>query len=365
MKNERAVGSNKRHYASFDGLRGFAALSVFVYHLGHWLNAPFLGTNAGLAVDFFFCLSGYVLPAAYQRRSVDVTVIDFMKIRLVRLMPLIVLGIVISVSYVLLRNQVAGPVAPLSSLGLATMLGLLNLPYFGAPHALGGPEIFPLNGPQYTLFLELVVNAVWWTLLRKMRADRLWLWVGLAMISFICLCFTGLGGDLPDTFWSGFPRVFASFFAGVALFHADHRLPAWQGFHAVFWVLIVAMIALFYFPAQASLPTQLVWVALGSPLLVLTGSRVRLPPKLGAVCLLGGALSYPIYCLHYPLFCWLNGLYRARFGAQNIAIEGPAIVVIGVLAGYMLMVFYDEPLRDLLTKHLRSRAASRTASIAR
>jgi hypothetical protein len=42
-----------KHYAALDGLRGFAAVSVVIFHIGHWLDMPSLAANAGLAVDVF------------------------------------------------------------------------------------------------------------------------------------------------------------------------------------------------------------------------------------------------------------------------------------------------------------------------
>ena len=80
----------RNHYAALDGLRGVAAFSVLLYHLGHWLNKPFLASNAGLAVDFFFCLSGYVLSVAYRARlDSGMPATTFMRVRLIRLMPMV------------------------------------------------------------------------------------------------------------------------------------------------------------------------------------------------------------------------------------------------------------------------------------
>jgi peptidoglycan/LPS O-acetylase OafA/YrhL len=39
-----------------------------IFHIGDWLDMPSLAANAGLAVDVFFCLSGYVLSLAYGKR---------------------------------------------------------------------------------------------------------------------------------------------------------------------------------------------------------------------------------------------------------------------------------------------------------
>ena len=82
----------KQHLQMLDAMRGMAAVSVLLFHLGSWLGAPWLATNAGLSVDLFFCLSGYVLPLAYWSRRDELSDAAFLHIRAVRLMPLIALG---------------------------------------------------------------------------------------------------------------------------------------------------------------------------------------------------------------------------------------------------------------------------------
>lgn len=350
MLGRPAADSTRKHHPSLDGLRGFAAFSVLLYHLGHWLGFPALATNSGLAVDLFFCLSGYVLPLAYQRHTATLTTPQFLRTRIIRLMPLVLLAIAISAPYVVVRNELAGAGVPWTPVAMAVLLGMINLPYFGAPKAIGGPELFPLNGPQYTLFLELVVNALWWA---TRRLDQRRLAAVLACCCFVLLLPTGLGGDIAETFWSGFPRVGASFFAGVALFHFEARVPNWRAWTAIFWSLFAVMAALFYFPFEAPLALQLFWVAVLSPLLVLAGTRARLSTFADRVCLSAGALSYPVYCLHYPIFSWVNGLYRARFGPQNLAIEGPLVIALALVLSFAALKLYDEPLRRLLATRSR------------
>src|SRR5215471_3201251 len=109
---ERNLGSavdKREHYATLDGLRGFAALSVVLFHFGHWMHKPALAANSHLAVDFFFCLSGFVLPLAYEERfRTTLTPLQFLRIRLIRLMPLIMLATLVSALYVLFRSHVNG-----------------------------------------------------------------------------------------------------------------------------------------------------------------------------------------------------------------------------------------------------------------
>ncbi|MGI4877859.1 MAG: acyltransferase family protein, partial [Janthinobacterium lividum] len=72
-----------------DGLRGVAALIVVSYHM----QADPSG-GAYLAVDFFFGLSGFVIAAAYDARfTAGMGFGGFMRLRVIRLYPLLALGI--------------------------------------------------------------------------------------------------------------------------------------------------------------------------------------------------------------------------------------------------------------------------------
>ena len=119
MKNKQiATLEAKPHYALLDGLRGAAAFMVVWYHVqeGFAFAAATNGEGDGLikffnhgylAVDFFFVLSGFVIGYAYDDRfSVDapfgtqtlqqgrLTTWTFLRRRLVRLHPMLVLGAV-------------------------------------------------------------------------------------------------------------------------------------------------------------------------------------------------------------------------------------------------------------------------------
>jgi peptidoglycan/LPS O-acetylase OafA/YrhL len=308
---------------------------------------PSLAANSHLAVDFFFCLSGFVLPLAYEDRfQVNLSPLEFLRIRLVRLMPLTVLATLVSACYVLFRSHVNGSPISYHELLVATLLGLINVPFLTASSAIGGPQVFPLNGPQYSLFLEIVVN-VFWSVSRRFFQP----WSSLAV--FLCclasLPIVGLGGDEAATFWSGFPRVGASFFAGVLLFHFERRHFIELNLRPVFWLSVILMAIVFYYPDQLPLTVHLAWIALLSPLVVLTGSRVRLSGVSRSLTLLCGALSYPVYALHYVIFCWMNGFYQfATKRPQSITFEGPLLFV-GILAGsYLVLKIFDEPLRFAL-----------------
>ena len=353
--------SQREHYAALDGLRGLASVSVVLFHIGHWLNAPFLAADSDLAVDFFFCLSGFVLALAYDKRFREgSTGGQFMRIRIIRLMPLIMLGTVVSSLYVVCRVYVLKTPISTQGLALATSLGLMNIPFLNAPISLGGPQVFPLNGPQYSLFLEIVVNLLWSAL---RTCNQLWLSLGLFTVCLVTLMFVGLGGDTADTFWLGFPRVTASFFAGVAVYHLDLASGRSNVSGKIFWFVAAVTLLFFYFPYPLSLPFKSFWIASWSPLLVYTGSKTRLTGKTRLIALLGGELSYPVYALHYPIFCWINGAFQVINKQQNVVLETPLILAGVLLGSYFSLKSYDEPLRKWLshraTRPIATRAGTR------
>jgi len=331
-----------------DGLRGFAAISVVLFHIGHWLHVPMLASNSGLAVDFFFCLSGYVLALAYQHRfEAGMTNLQFLRVRLVRLMPLIVLGTLVSFAFVVMRMTVKHESVPAQATVLALAFGLLNLPYFGASKSLGGPQVFPLNGPQYSLFLEVLVN-IFWSATRRVRPLEFAL--AVAALSFVGVGWMGFGGDETANFWRGLPRVGLSFFLGVAAFHLDRRTGGRLKRDLVFWGAAAVMVLLFYFPRPLPFGVALAWVVVVAPVLVLSGAGVRLTSRANAAALLLGELSYPIYALHYPIFCWVNGVYQIAARRQDPAAESVAVIAAVLIGSYAALQLFDKPIRSILSR---------------
>jgi peptidoglycan/LPS O-acetylase OafA/YrhL len=80
-------------FKMLDGMRGVAAMGVVLYHLSQMLSLHLF--RAGyLAVDIFFCLSGFVIAHAYERRLLGgLSPLRFAAIRFARFFPLIALGI--------------------------------------------------------------------------------------------------------------------------------------------------------------------------------------------------------------------------------------------------------------------------------
>ncbi|HZG26112.1 MAG TPA: acyltransferase [Chitinophagaceae bacterium] len=90
--------STKTHFQVLDGMRGIAAVAVVIYHFME-IAVPDYTKNfiahGHLAVDFFFCLSGFVIAFAYDKRIQKIGMTQFLALRLIRLQPLVFIGAVL------------------------------------------------------------------------------------------------------------------------------------------------------------------------------------------------------------------------------------------------------------------------------
>lgn len=178
------VHNSKPHYALLDGLRGVAALLVVWYHVFEGFqfagNKPVIDfINHGyLAVDFFFILSGFVVGYAYDSRwGKTLTTSGFFRRRLIRLQPMVCMGALIgAVSFLLTgMERWDGSHATLWLTFLAFVCGCLMLPALpGMPREVrGNGEMFPLNGPCWSLFFEYIGNIVYALLIRRLSTRLL------------------------------------------------------------------------------------------------------------------------------------------------------------------------------------------------
>jgi peptidoglycan/LPS O-acetylase OafA/YrhL len=77
-----------RNFHALDGLRGVAAICVVMLHYGAYVSPLSVGSGY-LAVDLFFCLSGFVIAYAYrQRLMTSISPGRFFVMRFVRIYPL-------------------------------------------------------------------------------------------------------------------------------------------------------------------------------------------------------------------------------------------------------------------------------------
>ncbi|RZJ80207.1 MAG: acyltransferase [Flavobacterium sp.] len=348
----------KHHFEILDGLRGIAALAVVIFHFMEWVQSDFSKNFIGhgfLAVDFFFCLSGFVIGYAYDHRIAKMGIFQFLLVRIIRLHPLVIIGSVLGLLAFLFDPFGGHP--ELYSYGkifLAFICSLLLVPFPTiADRAL---NLFSFNAPSWSLFWEYIANIVYALVLCRIKKNYLLL---LAILSAFAICFVAyrsnnlLGGWSGPTFWDGGARISYSFLAGLLIYRSNWIIKNNLGFIGLAILLCLAFVMPYSKWNWLSEPFV---VLLYFPLIVALGAGTTLTPSLKNICSFSGKISYPLYMTHYAALWMFGNYYTANkpVGVQLVFIIVTAIFLLIGFA-YLVMVFYDIPVRRYLSSKLKKR----------
>lgn len=362
----------KPRYELLDGLRGVAAVLVIWYHFfeGFATSPTDQMMNHGyLAVDFFFVLSGFVIGYAYDDRwRRGMTPWRFMLRRIIRLHPMVILAVVLGALSFLIQGSVKwdGTPVPVSMLLLSLLLGLFMIPVFPGAGAevRGNGEMFPLNGPSWSLFFEYIGSILYAVILHRLSVK--WLrsvvivsGIGLAACALGNMSgawHLGVGWSMADGgFIGGFLRLSFSFSVGLLL----SRTFKPRRIAGAFWICAALIAVLMACPyVGGSEPS--VWNGIYDsvctlfvfPAIVYIGACGTTTDSFStSVCDFLGRLSYPVYIIHYPVMY----MFYAWVWANGLTFPTAWPVCVGLFIGIILMAwaamkFYDEPVRRWLSK---------------
>ncbi|MCS2773876.1 acyltransferase [Bacteroides fragilis] len=365
----------KPHYHLLDGLRGVAALMVIWYHV--FEGYAFAGgttidtfNHGYLAVDFFFILSGFVIGYAYDDRwGKNFTMKDFIKRRLIRLHPMVIMGAVVGAITFYIQGSVQwdGTHIGISMVMLSLLCTIFFIPAMpGVGYGIrGNGEMFPLNGPCWSLFFEYIGNILYALFIRRLSNKALTIVVvllGVALASFAIFNVSGYGnigvGWTLDgvNFIGGLLRMLFPFSMGMLLSRNFKPMKL----RGAFWICTLVMIALFavpYLEGTESICTNGIYEAfciiIAFPILLWIGaSGTTTDKKSTQICKFLGDISYPIYVIHYPFmylfYAWLikNQLFTLGETWQ-VAL---CVYAWNILFAYLCLKLYDEPVRKYLAK---------------
>lgn len=369
----------KPHYELLDGLRGVAAILVVIYHIFEGLAFAEAtdGVGSGLittlnhghiAVDFFFILSGFVISYAYDDRWGKMSVGGFYKRRLIRLHPMLMMGAVIGAIAFFASGceRWDGTVTPASWVMIALLLSMCMIPAVpGAPYEVrGNGEMFPLNGPGWSLFFEYIGNICYALFMRRMSTKVLafftlllglthaWFFIGdISQYDMV-----GVGWTIDEVnFFGGFIRMLFPFSLGMLLARTFKPRKV-QG---AFWICSSVLIAVFavpYIPSEGNISLNCLYefacIAFIFPALVWLGACGTAGGTTGKVNRFLGELSYPLYIVHYPImyifYAWLikKDIYTIS-GCWAVAL---LVIMSSISLAYLCLKLYDEPLRRWLSR---------------
>lgn len=362
--------NTKPRYELLDGLRGVAALMVIWYHIfeGFATSALDQKFNHGyLAVDFFFILSGFVVGYAYDDRWPQLGLKGFFKRRLVRLHPLVVLGAVFGLIAFAVQGCVQwdGTHVDYWKVIIAFLMGIFLLPAFPGTHGevRGNGEMFPLNGPSWSLFFEYIGNILYALFLRRLSTKWLKVFVAVSGLGYAAYAILngsgiysmGVGWTIAGTgFLGGLLRVTFSFSAGLLL--SRDFIP--KKIKGAFWLcasMIVVLVSMPYLGNGANVLNGLydtLCTLFVFPLIIYVGASGTAQFKVTLrICKFLGEISYPVYIIQYPFmylfyaWVWENGYTFAQTWPVALVI----FLCLPILA-YACLKLYDEPLRRWLSR---------------
>lgn len=373
-----AFPDTKPHYKLLDGLRGVAALLVVFYHIFEGFSFAAGGTvittiNHGyLAVDFFFILSGFVIGYAYDDRiGKSMSLPQFFKRRLIRLHPMIVMGAVLGAITYCLQGCVRwdGTQVSLSLVMLSLLCALFFIPAVpGASYDVrGNGEMFPLNGPSWSLFFEYIGNILYALFIHRLPTRVLALLVallGAGLAGFAILDVSGYGmigvGWTLDgvNFLGGLLRMLFPFTLGMLLSRGFKPLKI----RGAFWICSAILLLLFCVPfIEGNDPIcfnglfEAFCILLVFPVLVWLGASGRTTDKRSTqICKFLGDISFPLYAVHYPVmylfYAWM--IDTGRHTLADTWWVALAVYVGSIVLAYLCLKFYDEPLRKWLGRKI-------------
>ncbi len=359
----------KQHFEILDGLRGVAALVVLVFHVFEVFaggdHKKLMFNHGYLAVDFFFLLSGFVIAHAYDNRWNTMSLADFAKRRLIRLHPMIIIGMLVGA---VLFYFAAAPMFPfIENTPIWTMLGMMLIGFFLIPVPIswdirGWTEMYPVNGPAWSLFYEYIANILYALILRKLSNTILFILMFIAGGALIHLAVTSPNGDIiggwaisPEQIRIGLTRLMFPFLAGILL----RRYFKPTSIKNAFLLTSILLTIFLVFPRVGG-ETQ-VWlngiydsgiVIFIFPIIVYLGASGKIEGQFSnKVCKFLGDISYPLYITHYPIvyvfYGWVN---RNNISLADSIPMAILTIIISISFAYLALKVYDTPVRKWLTE---------------
>ncbi|WP_295634590.1 acyltransferase [Novosphingobium sp.] len=322
--------NNQSRLSLLDGLRLIAAVSVVLYHIHLSANGLGVFSRGYLFVDFFFLLSGFVLTlAAEDRMNAKDGALRFLRARVARLWPIIAVG---ALTGALLRMIETG-----QSVRMLLVQAMLLMPNV-RPNSAQGGLIFPLNGPHWSMMLEILANTAHLLVIRRL-SDRMVLAVaglgGTVLAVSIFLFGSATFGPDSSNWWMGFARIGFSYPCGVWLARQWKNTPpdsirtsSGLPWYVALTLPLSALMVLPALPLNTAIGDALVILLLFPPLLWLAASAT--PPAFAGKWLrAAGLLSFPLYAVHLPILEYVGGLHLGPLG--------PAIAIAAALLAAALV----------------------------
>ena len=249
----------------------------------------------------------------------------------------------------------------------ALLFAMFFIPaYPGAGYEVrGNGEMFPLNGPSWSLFFEYIGNILYALFIRRLSTKALTVFVVLLGICLACFAIfdvsgygmIGVGWTLDSVnFVGGLLRMLFPFSLGLLLSRNFKPVKV----RGAFWICSFVLLVLFCVPYVEGVEPicmnglfEAFCIVVVFPVLIILGASGNTTDKTSTrICKFLGDISFPLYITHYPFmylfYSWLIENQYFTFGETwQVAL---CVYVWNILVAYLCLKLYDEPVRRYLTK---------------
>lgn len=306
---------------------------------------------------------------------------------------MVVMGAVIGLITYLIQGGVRwdGTAMSFHWIMMAFFLAIFLIPVHpGAPYDIrGNGEMYPLNGPSWSLFFEYIGNILYALFIRKLSNRSLAFLCGITGILWIAFVTYDISGyDMIGIGWTldavnfsgGLLRMLFPFTLGMLMSRRfrDKRRKANDNSRsampepvegktrhfgklsdrAVFYFSVIVMFVLFSMPYITKTGSislngiyELSCIILVFPAIIWFGAEANITNSFTTkLCKFLGDISYPLYIVHYPVmylfYSWLidNELYTLGATWSVVLL----VMATNIALAYACLKLYDEPVRKLL-----------------
>ncbi len=364
------ISNMKPRYDLLDGLRGVAALMVILYHVGEGFatsSRDQVINHGYLAVDFFFVLSGFVIGYAYDGRWNQGMSTGSFILRRIRLQPMVLIAVVLGVISFILQGceQWDGTTVSTSAVILSIIFGFFFIPSLPGtlPEVRGNGEMFPLNGPSWSLFFEYVGSLLYAFFLHRMSNRALTIFTCVAALALASI---GIGNGSGDYhlgvgwtaanggFFMGLARMTFSFSIGLLMSRRFKPIKVKGAF--IMCSFIICCVLAVPFIGGENWPVlngvyDVVCTLFVFPMVVYLGaSGTTTDPYSRHTCEFLGAISYPVYIIHYPfMYMMYSWVWKNELSFSSAWPVAALIIASVILLAWGLLRYYDVPMRQYLT----------------
>ncbi|UII32852.1 acyltransferase [Fulvivirga ulvae] len=369
MTESNSLLKSKPHYKILDGLRGVAALVVVLFHVLEIYSGgdhtKQLINHGYLAVDFFFILSGYVISYAYDDRWNIMSLGHFFKRRIIRLQPMLIFGSIFgAVLFYFQYSEILGwsriAETPVWKVVFLMIMGCFLIPVGKGLDIRGWNEMFPLNGPAWTLFFEEIANISYALILRRLSNKMMSILVLIAMGITVQYALTNPHGDIiggwaiddPAQLKIGFTRLAFPFLAGILLARTV-KVSKLKNSFLYTSILLITCLSVPRIGGHENFWQNGLYecfcLIVVFPFIVWMGASGEVTGKIAKLSKFLGDISYPIYITHFPIVY----IYMAWVSNNNYTLEESwpfaiLTMIISIIVAFVAMKLYDMPIRSWL-----------------